>query len=139
MSESTASGPSADEASVLAANARFYDAFERRDLDAISDAWEHTDRVLCTHPGWPTLVGWARVSGSWMALVTNSQRLQFILTNERVHVAGDAAWVSVDENILDGGESSTVAALNLFVRSASGPHGWLLVAHHGSVVHASLR
>ena len=70
----------ADRLAVLAANAAYYDAFERRDFDAISDLWEHSDRVLCTHPGWSTLHGWGSVSASWVALLTNSQRLQFILT-----------------------------------------------------------
>ena len=32
----------ADRLAVLAANAAYYDAFERRDFDAISDLWEHT-------------------------------------------------------------------------------------------------
>lgn len=128
----------ADRLAVLAANAAYYDAFERRDFDAISDLWEHSDRVLCTHPGWSTLHGWGAVSASWVALLTNSQRLQFILTNERVGVAGETAWVSIDENVIDGAEGSTVAALNVFVRSAGSRNGWRMVVHHASLVHASL-
>lgn len=128
----------ADRLAVLAANAAYYDAFERRDFDAISDLWEHSDRVLCTHPGWSTLHGWGAVSASWVALLTNSQRLQFILTNERVGIAGETAWVSIDENVIDGAEGSTVAALNVFVRSAGSRNGWRMVVHHASLVHASL-
>ena len=48
---------SADEAAVRAANQAFYAAFEARDLDAMSDVWEHADRISCTHPGWRTLHG----------------------------------------------------------------------------------
>ena len=44
---------------VLEANQAFYDAFEAHDIDAMSDLWEHTDRVACTHPGWGTLRGGA--------------------------------------------------------------------------------
>ncbi|MEC8068528.1 MAG: nuclear transport factor 2 family protein, partial [Actinomycetota bacterium] len=40
---------------VLAANAAFYDAHESRDLAAMQAVWEHSDRVACTHPGWPIL------------------------------------------------------------------------------------
>jgi ketosteroid isomerase-like protein len=123
---------SLDEAAVRAANERFYEAFEARDLDAMSDCWEHSDRIVCTHPGWRTLRGWGAVSGSWFALFGGPSRLQFILTNEVVAVAGDAAWVTVDENLISpemGG--GTVAALNLFVRADD---RWLLVAHHGSPV-----
>jgi ketosteroid isomerase-like protein len=101
----------------------------------MSRLWEHTERVLCTHPGWASLRGWARVSASFFALFQNSERLQFILTNEQTQVVGDAAWVSVDENILDAEGATTVAALNLFTRAGDGK--WQMVAHHGSPVTAS--
>ena len=125
------SSDSVDESAVRAANRAFYDAFEARDLDAMSDAWEHSDRVSCTHPGWRTLHGWGSVSGSWFALFGGPSPLQFILTNEQVSVSGDTAWVTVDENLisLDGG--GTVAAMNLFVRTGE---RWRCVAHHGSAV-----
>ena len=116
-----------------AANRAFYEAFEARDLDAMSSLWEHTDRVLCTHPGWATLRGWGPVAASFFALFQSSQSLQFVLTEERVHVEGDVAWVAVDENLLGDQGGSTVAALNVLVRDA-GTGQWLVVAHHGSVV-----
>ena len=122
---------SADEADVRAANRAFYDAFEARDLDAMSDVWEHDDRVTCTHPGWRTLRGWGAVSASWFALFGGPSPLQFILTDEHVAVAGDAAWVSVDENLISADGGGTVAAVNVFVRTDG---RWLLVAHHGSAV-----
>lgn len=125
------SGDSADEAAVRAANRRFYDAFEARDLDLMSDAWEHSDRIECTHPGWRTLHGWGAVSGSWFALFGGPSPLQFILTNEVVSVVGDAAWVTVDENLISADGGGTVAALNVFVRTGD---RWSLVAHHGSAV-----
>jgi ketosteroid isomerase-like protein len=120
---------------VGAANSAFYNAFESRDLDAMSRLWEHADRVVCTHPGWASLRGWARVSASFFALFQNSEHLQFILTNEQVEIAGDVAWVSVDENILDTDGATTVAALNVFTRDPD--VGWQMVAHHGSPVTAS--
>jgi ketosteroid isomerase-like protein len=124
-------GDSGDEAEVRALNRRFYDAFEARDLDVMSDVWEHSDRVACTHPGWRTLHGWGSVAGSWFALFGGPQVLQFILTNEVVQVAGDTAWVTVDENLITAESSGTVAAMNLFLRHDG---RWRLVAHHGSPV-----
>ena len=97
----------------------------------MSEVWEHSDRVSCTHPGWARLHGWGAVSASWFALFGGQEQLQFILTGERAEVVGDVAWVSVDENILGGGSGSTVAAVNLFVR---GDGRWRMVAHHGSPV-----
>lgn len=121
-----------DRDDVASANSAFYAAFEAGDLDAMSKLWEHSDRIVCTHPGWASLRGWGQVAASFFALFQNSQHLQFILTKERAEVAGDTAWVSVDENILQSSNATTVAALNLFVRGSDGE--WLLVAHHASPV-----
>jgi len=97
----------------------------------MSDLWEHSDRALCVHPGWTALRGWGAVAASFVTLFQGPQRLQFVLTDERVEVAGDAAWVSVDENLLGAQSGATVAALNVFVRENG---DWRMVAHMGSVV-----
>jgi ketosteroid isomerase-like protein len=119
---------------VVAANQRYYRAFEGSDLDAMSAVWEHSPRVLCTHPGWSTLRGWGQVASSYFALFQNGMQTQFLLTEERAEVAGETAWVSLDENLLGDGSGVTVACLNLFTRH---DEGWRMVAHHGSVVHAA--
>ena len=116
---------------LLELNQAFYEAFEARDLDAMSDLWEHSDRVTCTHPGWAVLRGWGAVAASWVAIFQGPQRIQFILTDAQVEVAGDLGWVTLDENIIGADAGSTVSALNLFVRV---DEGWRLVAHHGSAI-----
>ncbi len=134
----------ADDDDVRAANAAYYAAFEALSLDAMSASWEHSDRVSVTHPGWPTLRGWARVAGSWEAIFANTGFIQFVLTDELVTVVGDVAWVTLDENILqatgspDGGgadteelEGARIAATNLYVRADD---GWRMLLHHGSPV-----
>ena len=127
--------PAADELdAVLDANRAFYDAFEARDLDAMSQLWEHSDRATCTHPGWPTLRGWARVAASFFALFQNDQRLQFILTEVHAHADGSTGWVSLDENVLDVEANLAVAAMNLFTRGDD--RQWRMVAHHASVITA---
>ena len=124
----------ADREAVLAANGSFYEAFEARDIDAMSDLWAHDDRVVCLHPGWTVLRGWGAVASSWAALFGGPQKLQFIVTNAHVVLAGDVAWVSCDENLLAADGSATVATLNLFARDDTG--AWKLLAHHGSPVMA---
>ena len=118
---------------VRLANRAFYEAFEARDLDAMSAVWERSERALCTHPGWATLQGWGSVASSFFALFQNVQSLQFVLTEEHVEVVGNVAWVSVDENLLGDQGGATVAAVNLFVRQ-TGEGRWVVVCHHGSVV-----
>lgn len=114
---------------LLAANAAFYAAFEQRDLDAMSALWSHEDHVVCTHPGWPSLHGWAAVAASWFTLFQGDHPMQFILTREQARAVGDAGWVSVDENLIAGTQAQTVAALNLFERIDG---AWRVVGHHGS-------
>lgn len=119
------------EADVLAVNAAFYDAHERRDLDAMRAVWDHSDRVVCVHPGWPILRTWAAVEESWRRILEGPGRNQFIVTNVATTIAGRVAWVTLDENLIGGAMTGTVAATNVF---ASSPAGWKLVAHHGSPV-----
>ena len=116
---------------VLGANLAFYEAHEARDLGAMGEVWEHSERVICVHPGWPILRTWPVVEESWRRIFEGPGRNQFILTNESVRVDGDVAWVTLDENLVAGMASGTVAATNVYVRTAG---AWLLVLHHGSPV-----
>jgi ketosteroid isomerase-like protein len=131
-SEHPSSGHVGDATAVLAANRAFYDAFEARNLDAMSDLWLHDDRVVCVHPGWAALRGWGAVASSWFALFGGPQELQFIITDEHVVVNGSVAWVHCDENLLTTGASATVSALNVFERTPEGR--WSMVAHHGAPI-----
>lgn len=125
-----------DEEGVRAANSAFYAALEARDLDAMAEVWEHSDRIVVTHPGWPMLRGWARVAGSWDAIFRNTGYIQFVLTDDEVAVVGDTAWVTLDENILQSASSdelsgSRATSINVFVRDRS---QWKMVVHHASPV-----
>lgn len=115
----------------MAANRRFYEAFESRDLDAMAAVWSAKDDTVCVHPGWVALHGRAAILSSWRALFEGPQRLQFIVTDERVVVSGETAWVSCDENLLSDGAGATVSALNVFVREG---RQWLMTVHHGAPV-----
>ena len=119
------------EAQVRAANLAFYDAHESRDLDAMASVWEHTDRVVCVHPGWPILRGWEAVEESWRRIFGGPGRNQFIVTNDVVVVDGELAWITLDENLVAGGATGTVAGTNIFARSDD---AWRLTVHHGSPV-----
>jgi ketosteroid isomerase-like protein len=72
-----------------------------------------------------------------VAIFANSAYIQFFLTDVRVHIDADTAWVTCAENILSGAgggpdmEDAKVLATNVFRR-----HGgrWRMVLHHGSPV-----
>ena len=116
---------------VQIANQAFYDAHEARDLEAMATIWDHGHGVVCVHPGWPILRGWEEVEQSWRQIFVGPGRNQFILTNQEFVVVGDSAWVTLEENLVDRGETGTVAATNIFTRIDG---EWKLVAHHGSPV-----
>lgn len=116
---------------VHAANLAFYAAHEARDLEAMAAVWDHGDRAICVHPGWPILRGWAAIEDSWRRIFGGPGRNQFILTNDSIAIEGPVAWVTLDENLVDGGSTGTIAATNVFARADD---GWRLVVHHGSPV-----
>jgi ketosteroid isomerase-like protein len=118
-------------AAVVAANQAFYAAHEARDLTAMTRVWEHTDRTVCIHPGWPILRTWPLIERSWAGIFAGPGRNQFILTNENVAITGDLAWVTLEENLVDTGATGTVAATNMYARTGG---EWLLVVHHGSPI-----
>lgn len=120
-----------DVAAVTAANDAFYRAFESGELAAMDRVWEHSERVSCTHPGMPAVHGWDAVRRSWQAILGGGAVPQFIVTEERVTVVGDAAWVVGVENMILPGGSGAGSVVNTFVR---GGRGWLMVGHHGAPI-----
>lgn len=118
---------------VQAANDLFYASHEARDLAAMAGVWEHTDRAVCVHPGWPILRGWPQIEESWKRIFEGAGRNQFIITNTSIHVVGEMAWVTLEENLVDRGQTHALAATNVFVRRDG---EWKLIAHHGSAINA---
>ena len=100
----------ADVDAVTAANQELYAAFEVADLDRMEAVWDDTDDVRCIHPGWPALIGRARVMRSWSVLMANTSYIQFFLTGVTADVDEAAATIVMDdfglaaESVLDGGD-----------------------------------
>lgn len=116
------------------AEAAFYEALERADLDAMMEVWSEDEEVSCIHPGGPRVAGFAQVRETWAQIFKSGQRLQVRLS-DAVTVSGMMFAVhSVHENILvrggpgEGGQS-VVVATNVYQRTAS---GWRMLVHHGS-------
>ena len=115
-----------------AANAAYYDAFECKDLATMADLWEASERTVCTHPGWPTILGTDKILRSYAGIFDGPQTLQFILTNELVVADDGLAYVSVDENLVDeSGSTSSTSSLNIF---GWNDDRWLMVVHHASPI-----
>lgn len=125
--------PDDEAAEVEEANARFYRAFENRDLAEMDQVWAHTDHVRCVHPGWCLLAGWEAIRQSWESIFKDSREMRFSLSEVTTRVEGNLAWVTCTENILSEARGTvsvtSVLATNLFERRAG---DWALVHHHAS-------
>ena len=120
------------QAMASAANAAYYDAFERKDFATMASLWEPSDRTVCTHPGWPPIHGTDKILQSYASIFNGPQTLQFILTNELVVADGTLAYVSIDENLVDeSGSTSSTSGLNIFSWNDG---RWLMVVHHASPI-----
>ena len=124
---------SSDIESVTEANQRFYEAFSSLDIQKMEEVWEASERAMCVHPGWRPLTGWETIRESWESIFENANLMHFNVTDVKVVVEGDCAWVSCLENITSVVESRAnqyfVWATNVFVRAES---EWRIVHHHAS-------
>jgi ketosteroid isomerase-like protein len=119
-------------ASAQEAEAAFYDAFGKSDLEAMMSVWADDDEIYCVHPAGPRISGVASVRESWRRLFTNGQTLSFQL-RARHEIHGMMIAVhSVYEQITVAGEgpsNNPMLATNIYLRT---DHGWRMVAHHAS-------
>ena len=115
------------------AEAAFYEALERADLEAMMEVWADDEEVACIHPGGPRLAGFEQVRQSWALMFKSGQRLRVQLSDQIVAAGMMFAIHSLHENILaEGGGQvarSVVVTTNVYMRSGG---GWRMVLHHGS-------
>ena len=114
------------------AEAAFYDAFAKSDLEAMMSVWADEDEVYCVHPGAPRISGVANVRESWRRVFNSGQTLSFQL-RARHEIHGMMIAVhSVYEHITIAGQGparTPLLATNIYLRT---DRGWRMVAHHAS-------
>ncbi|MCC7485411.1 MAG: nuclear transport factor 2 family protein [Burkholderiales bacterium] len=114
------------------AEAAFYDALTKSDLEAMMAVWADDDDVYCVHPNGARVSGVEQIRESWRQIFASGQRLSFRL-RESQYVQGMMLSVhSVYEHVGVAGESrarAPVIATNVFLRTE---RGWRMVAHHAS-------
>ena len=122
---------------VLAANRAFYHAFETLEMGEMEKRWLQESYITCVHPGWPLLGGWGPVMASCERIFAHTESMRFTLSDVRVEVVGDLAWVVLIENFessgTGGGSRSQVLSTNIFEKRTG---AWLMVHHHGSPIFA---
>ena len=116
------------EEDVLAANERFYQAFNLKDPALMDAAWAAEHAVSCVHPGWNVLEGLQDVLDSWHSILGNPNQPRIVMGGATVTGFGELALVVCRELVA----ASPLVATNLFILEDG---AWRLVHHQSSPVY----
>lgn len=114
------------------AEAAFYEAIERANLEMLMLIWAEDEDIVCVHPGGPRLTGYAAIREAWRRIFDGGPRLRIRLSGGTSVVTPFSAIHTAIEHISvrnDESQRAPVVATNIFVRGAL---GWRLVLHHAS-------
>ena len=114
------------------AEAAFYEALEKADLEAMMAVWADDEDIVCVHPGGARVAGVAQVRESWRQIFAGGQTLRFRLRHQQSLNGMTLAVHSVYEHISIDGEArarNPMIATNIYMRTAD---GWRMVVHHAS-------
>lgn len=118
---------------VLAANEAFYRAFEKKNLEAMSQVWSQGTASLCIHPGRNALRGWKQIRDSWELIFKNTKYLEIETEVITTEIRDTTAYIVLLERVLQASGGRTIKAesiaTNIFEQLAG---KWYLVHHHGS-------
>ena len=120
---------------VIEANQRFYDSFNKNDIERMIEVWLNDSTSQCIHPGWDVLTGFENIMISWQKIFAAAQDLEIKLSHVEVTTSEDLAWVTCQENLFSilssGVQLSKVHSTNLF-KKVNGE--WKMILHHASPV-----
>ena len=114
------------------AEAAFYEAFEKSDLEAMMSVWADDEDIVCVHPGGARLAGVEQVREAWRQIFAGGQTLRFRLRQQQALNGMTLVVHSVYEEITVASEARArpaVIATNVYMRTES---GWRMVVHHAS-------
>ncbi|CAH9130578.1 unnamed protein product [Cuscuta epithymum] len=120
-------------ASVLAANARFYNSFRTGDLATMQSLWSKGENVCVVHPGVSGICGYDLVMGSWEFVWADYDfPLEIEIRDVEVHVKGGLGYVTCIEMVKTKGSSwGKQFATNVFEKIDG---HWFICIHHASYI-----
>lgn len=114
------------------AEAQFYEALQRGDIDKLMAVWSDDDEICCVHPNGPRVVGPAAIRAAFDAMFSNGaidarpEKVRRVVSHgSAVHSVVERIQVMTDE----GPQVAWVIATNVYLKTSL---GWRLVAHHAS-------
>lgn len=120
---------------VLTANEAFYQAFEKKDLEAMTSIWSQGTDSLCIHPGRSALRGWKDIRESWEKIFKNTNYMEIEIEVISTDIRENLAYVVLIEKVLQvhGGRKTKAQSLATNVFEWMGGK-WYLIHHHGSPI-----
>lgn len=113
------------------AEAAFYAAFIKRDVNAMMAVWAGDDNITCIHPLGPVQKGRDAVRDSWESMFRNAPDMQFVINERSRNQSGELAIHIVEEHIRvnNAPPAAPVFATNVYRLTEA---GWRMVLHHAS-------
>ena len=118
---------SADEA-----EAAFYAALARADLDALMALWADDEEIVCIHPGAPRLIGHAAIRASFETIFERGSVQIHPTQLHATHTMATAVHSVIEQvtKTSDAMPEVHILATNVYLKT---PHGWRITMHHASV------
>jgi uncharacterized protein (TIGR02246 family) len=115
----------------LEAEAAFYAAFSRQDLDAMMSVWADSPDIVCVHPMGGMLVGRDAIRESWESIFRHGPALTFLIEERVRRHQDDIAIHVVHEHVRAPSENARapMSATNAYRLT---PEGWRMILHHAS-------
>ena len=109
----------------------FYEAFMHADIDVMAALWAD-ENVVCVHPGTGVITGYESVIRSWQHILEGAAQMQIRYHVENKVMTDElAVHMVVEEMVNNNRVMAVVIATNVYKKFKN---GWLMTAHHGSVV-----
>ena len=113
------------------AEAAFYAAFMKHDVNAMMTVWAGNEKITCIHPLGAVLMGREAIRDSWVAIFRNAPDMQVIISEQSRVQEGELAIHIVEEHIRVKNEAPgrPVYATNVYRLTET---GWRMVLHHAA-------
>ena len=118
--------------SVDDAEAAFYDALQKGDLEKLMACWADEDEIVCVHPGGPRLLGAGAIRSAFEAMFAHGSiqaRAEKVHCIDTVAASVHSVLERIEVMTDEGPRHAYVIATNVYQKTAQ---GWRMVAHHTS-------
>lgn len=116
--------------SAISAEHSFYQAFERGDLQLMTQVWADDPNSVCVHPGGGRLQGREAILESWGEILSSVSGLIIRTTDLVLLDRGHFSLHHLREQFYVEGQRRGVILVTNAYRQTS--EGWQMVLHHGS-------